>query len=260
MKLLLLGHNGLLGNAAMTFFGYLNFDIITISERWPSENFKNKIRNIEADFIINCIGAIPQKPTSRNTFRLINTDLPVWLDKNSNAKIIHPTTDCEFRGNSDISYRYYTTDHRDAADEYGISKAEASIFLEKDSIRTKIIRTSIIGIEIGSAYSLLSWFLSQNAPLNGYLGHYWNGVTTLEWCKQALGLMLEWNKRPLISQIGTSEMYSKYELLLLFRRVFRKDIAINKKETEIINKTLFPDLIAKSLESQLIELRQFYQA
>jgi dTDP-4-dehydrorhamnose reductase len=259
MILILLGHKGLLGNAALKFFTYLNFDVITIPHRWPSQQFKAKLQDTPADFIINCIGAIPQKPSSKDNFALINKDLPIWLDKNTARKIIHPTTDCEFRGTTDRSYRYRVTDTRDATDDYGISKAQGSMALEKESLNTKIIRTSIIGIENDSAYSLLSWFLSKNGTVDGYLGHYWNGITTLEWCKQALNLMLEWNRRPLINQVGTTEVYSKYKLLLLCKDVFNKSITVNQKETDVVNKTLLPDIIAKDLPSQLVELKQFYQ-
>ena len=52
---------------------------------------------------------------------------------------------------------YSETDKVDAKDLYGISKFKGEI----KSNNVLNIRTSIIGIELNSSYSLLNWFLSQ---------------------------------------------------------------------------------------------------
>ena len=136
MKILLLGHTGMLGNAVHQC---LNVKIETTDLRWPDDEFKSFIKNYEGDYIVNCIGAIPQRTDKFE----INYELPIWLEENSNCKIIHPGTDCE-------------TDN----DEYGVSKRKASSYLTVHGTNTKIIKTSIIGHEIDSKVGLLDWFLN----------------------------------------------------------------------------------------------------
>ena len=70
----------------------------TTTLRWPSDDFKKFLKFFASQknvFIINCIGAIPQQVNYFN----INTDIPIWLEKNISedlgCKIVHPGTDCE---------------------------------------------------------------------------------------------------------------------------------------------------------------------
>lgn len=103
-KVLILGHRGMLGN---TTYSYLSqfYTVDTIEYRWPSNEFRAYIETYKGDFIINCIGAIPQKTAVYD----INCILPVYLSKYSSCKVVHPGTDCE----SDST-------------PYGISKAIAT--------------------------------------------------------------------------------------------------------------------------------------
>ena len=60
-KILILGHRGLLGNAVYSYFKK-KYDVEVIRDyRWNSEKYKKRIINSNADFIVNCVGAIPQK-------------------------------------------------------------------------------------------------------------------------------------------------------------------------------------------------------
>lgn len=43
MKILVLGHNGMLGHMVIKYLSYLNIEFKIIKYRWPSINFKNKI-------------------------------------------------------------------------------------------------------------------------------------------------------------------------------------------------------------------------
>ena len=104
INILVLGHKGMLGHMVCRVFNQnSNYNILTISERFPNWN-ENLFNNV--DFVINCIGAIPQKTDNFD----INWEIPIWLNENTKCKIIHPATDCEF----DVS-------------NYGLSKKELLI-------------------------------------------------------------------------------------------------------------------------------------
>ena len=80
----------MLGNAVHKYFSQFH-EVDIIEHRWPSNEFIQYIKTYNGDFIVNCIGSIPQKT---NDFG-INSILPIYLDLNTNCKIIHPSTDCE---------------------------------------------------------------------------------------------------------------------------------------------------------------------
>lgn len=236
MKILLLGHTGMLGHMVKKYLTYKNIEVITNSERWP--NLKNTISDFNGDYIINCIGAIPQRATQFD----INWELPIWLDLNAPCKVIHPGTDCEIDN-----------------DNYGVSKNISGNYIRNLSKQTKSIKTSIIGPELSTNFSLMNWFLSQENEVFGYTQAIWNGNTTLEWAKQCLMLMKNWNDTIYHFDEITiySQNVSKFELLNIIKKIFNKDIKINPKDLGK-NKSLSGTIYTNDIESQLIELKKFY--
>lgn len=255
MKILILGHKGMLGHMVLKYFKKNNVSIETLEHRWPTNQFKNFIKKSNADYIINCIGAIPQKTKEWENFKLINIDLPIFLAETFKGKILHPTTDCEFNGKMKTNKFYSKNSVKDASDNYGISKAYASIILAKFK-NVKQLRTSIIGPEIYTKKSLMEWFINQKKEIHGFLNHYWNGITTLEWAKQSLIIINNWNKKPSVVQIGT-KVISKYKLLNLINAIYNLNKKIIPHKTEDINKCLKSDFKVKDLEEQIKELRAF---
>ena len=73
IKVVILGHKGMLGHMVHKVFND-NYEVKTITERFPNWN-KEMFDGV--DFIVNCVGAIPQKT---NEFD-INWQIPLWLDK-----------------------------------------------------------------------------------------------------------------------------------------------------------------------------------
>lgn len=259
MKILILGHNGMLGNAAFKYFNK-NHEIVTIEQRWDSDDFKISVQEADVEFVINCIGAISQKKFGDDYFELINVKLPEFLET-IDKKIIHPSTDCVFSGNIKPPQMYCKDDERDAYDVYGKSKAKIDKMIVDDFKNTKIIRTSIIGHEMQGHVSLLDWFLGtdENVELNGYCNYYWNGITTLQWCKVAEEIMRDWDFVPIITQVGT-EVMVKSNLLRLMGKIYGKSNKINDFEMRVtLNKALISDYPIQSTEKQLIELKKFYK-
>jgi dTDP-4-dehydrorhamnose reductase len=234
MRILILGHTGMLGNAVYAYLKQF-YEIDIINYRWPSAEFIDYIKTYDGDYIINCIGAIPQKT---NAFG-INSILPVYLDLNVKCKIIHPATDCE--SDNDV---------------YGISKRIASEWLLERGQHTYIFKTSIIGIELNSADSLLCWFLKQTNA-NGYTQAKWNGITTLEWAKQCKNIIE--NTHILEHTIFGTECVSKFELLNLIKDVFQHDIEITPIDGIGKDKCLVADIKLVDIKQQLVELKEFYK-
>ena len=236
MKVLILGHKGMLGHMVHKFFESKGIECVTTSCRWPTSCFKNFVQKFEGDFIINCIGAIHQRTDQFN----INWELPQWLDENLSTKIIHPGTDCEMDD-----------------DDYGNSKRIAAEWIKEKSKNTKIIKTSIFGPELNTKASLMEWFLSQEGEVNGYSEYYWNGNSTLTWAQYCLYLMFHWDELP-TENILEGECISKYNLLLLLKEVYSKNITVNPVDTPIFNKCLVGTVKTLPLKEQIIALKEFY--
>jgi len=238
MHILILGNKGMLGTAIWKYFkrNHREYLLETTEERWPDNKFFEDIDNFNGDYIINCIGAIPQKAGKYE----INYKLPVWLDKNVNCRIIHPGTDCEMDD-----------------DDYGISKKKATDYMIRHGSKTKILKTSIIGHEKTNNFSLLDWFLNSESEVSGFSRVYWNGNTTLEWAKQCYNLMMKWNKYKIVTVLFT-ECLSKYELLKIIKKVYNKNIIINAKSDIVSNKCLKGDIKGPLIEQQLEDLKLFY--
>jgi len=236
MKVLILGHKGMLGHMVYKYLSTKDCEIVTTDLRWPSDEFRNFVVDFNGDFVINCIGAIHQRT---NEFG-VNTDLPIWLDRlNKDFKIIHPGTDCEMDD-----------------DDYGNSKRAAAEYLIEKGQMTKIIKTSIIGPELNSKASLLEWFLNSEGEVSGYSEAYWNGNTTLQWAKICYNLMIKWNDYKQLT-IPTTGCVSKYDLLEIIKDVYEKDVLINIISDVKINKCLDGNLNTPSIKEQLLELRVF---
>lgn len=236
MKALILGHKGMLGHMVMKYLLDQGVRVTTTEHRYLTPDFADTVTDYRGDYIINCIGAIPQRTKDFS----INTDLPRWLDMLANTKVIHPGTDCEMD-----------------ADAYGISKKKARDYIVVEGQHTKIVKSSIIGPELNSTASLLEWFLNSEGTVGGYTKAMWSGVTTLEWAKQCWKLMNRWETYP-IENILQSTCLSKFDLLSLVKEIFNKDIEIEPNSTVEIDKCLVGTIETRSIRDQLIELKEYY--
>jgi len=235
MKLLILGSTGMLGHMVKKYLSDF-FELDTLLARWPDPEFEDRIKTSDADYLINCIGAIPQR-TDRFD---INFKLPIFLDKNFRGRIIHPGTDCEMD-----------------RDEYGISKKFARDYIVGEGTRTKIIKSSIIGPELSTKASLLEWFLNSNGSVKGYSKAMWSGITTLQWAKLCKNLIDDWDSFPK-ENIVESTCLSKYDLLHAIKSTFNKEIIIYPNDQVEVNKCLAGSLKVISIQKQLKELKEYY--
>lgn len=236
MKILILGHNGLLGNMVYSYFESKNYNIVTTDLRWPSTEFIIFVAKQEVDFIINCIGIIPQRKPDVELYNLVNHELPVWLDS-LDIKVIHPDTD------------------EPADTPYGLAKQLAR---ENVISNTKIIKTSIMGFEKGSSFSFLEWFLNSEGTVNGFTNQFWNGNTTLEWSKWSEKIMKDWYSYNKITTLANPDCLSKYDILVDIKRIFNKDINIVPMESKLgKDNCMVGDYVTTKLSDQLEEIKKY---
>ena len=105
-----------------------------------------------------------------------------------------------------------------------------------------LIRTSIVGPEVKPGRSLLNWFLEQeeDARVNGFTNHLWNGITTLAFARVVKSVIINNSYEDRIFHLTPKDTISKFDLLTLFKESFkRQDILIEPVEAEeIIDRTL----------------------
>lgn len=182
-----------------------------------------------ADYVINCVGLIKQKAKSLtlNEYHRLNTLLPLLindLSKELKFRYVQIGTDCVFSGQGS---RNLEKSIPDATDNYGISKYLSESYLDN----SLILRCSIIGKEVNGSSSLLSWFMSQekNLQLNGYVNHYWNGISTLQFANILRGIIQQEKFFIGLHHLIPANSITKYELLHLFRLEFKRfDLRIDK--------------------------------
>jgi len=246
MKIAILGANGMLGSMLVDYLSKYFEVVATIRSRGynPPKGVKlmyldatkdsdGQITHVIKDcqWVINAIGAIPQRVEGRIKFFLVNAKFPMDLIRLTRKPIIQVATDCIYSGQKG---NYIETDISVPADDYGKSKKEGEVIAPN----MHHIRCSIVGPE-KHRQSLLGKFLN-NEIRQGYTNHLWNGVTTLHFSKVCRGVIENNTSIPKMQHLVPADRVSKYELLKLFAQEFeREDIALQPTEApEKINRTL----------------------
>lgn len=259
MKILIIGANGMLGNACMNYFGASNdfevFGSIRAETKYSLDALKSDcvvisgvditnevsqrdlFKKVAPNVVINCVGVVKQREESEDAFQsiLINSLLPHQLARccdEYGAKLIHISTDCVFSGSKGVPYK--ESDISDANDLYGKSKFLGEI---PSNPNVLTLRTSIIGNELGGKRGLLEWFLSQNGECQGYTEAVFSGVPTLILAEAIESALKVQPKLSGLFQVA-SEPISKYNLLKLIAQVFGKKIKIIPNADLVINRSL----------------------
>ena len=263
-KLIILGSKGMLGQMVNKYFEKEDFDITCFDQRFEygkRSEYASFLKSLKSGYLINCIGRIRQKTNDITDLLFANTVLPSELRNtlHKDVILINPSTDCVFNGK--LGSPYPTGYEADAEDEYGWSKRLGEVVLEGRP-NTLVPRVSIIGPDSNPAgKGLLAWVKSNPAgtSIKGFTNHFWNGITTLEWCKQVHHFIKANQKFPFsLIQFGTKDQYSKYQMLLLFNEIFKLGLLVEPMETpESIDRRLLPDINCKPLPEQLLELVSF---
>lgn len=256
MKILILGASGTLGHkmiqignkAGYEMYGTIINDQEQLKIARPKStyylvnietekglNMLDKLISENFDIVVNCIGVINKKIKNPALTIYCNSVFPHLLAdicSRNNAKLIHISTDCVFSGKKIGAYT--EKDKLDALDLYGKSKELGEINYGYHLT----IRTSFIGREIlGEKTGLLEWFLSQSGEIEGYSNAIWSGFTTSELSHIIYNLIENLSDLNGIVQVA-SKPISKYSLLLLLKKYFKKDISIRENKNFKCNRSL----------------------
>lgn len=284
MRLLILGATGLLGNTIAKYFfdktGFQTFATLRHNSKLDLfekkyhpkltiiENIldyaetEKKIKNIQPDLLINCIGKT-NKEILKNfnkfeEFININSLLPHRLQNictDSGIRLIHLSTDCIFSGRKGF---YSEEDIADPADIYGRSK----LLGELDYGNTLTIRKSVIGHELLTKKGLLEWFLDQNNSIQGYKNVIFSGITVLELAKLIEKYIIP--KKDLKGILNISgESISKFDLLKIIADIYKKKIYIIPNEVIKVNRSLngsrFNKLTGYRVKSWPLLIKDMYE-
>lgn len=237
MKIYVFGHKGMLGRYVYTYLKSKKYEVEGIGRDQldvsKSDYSEPQIRDIlrhkglkQGDVIINCIGTIKPMVDKYGTLNAIkvNSLFPHMLAnvcEFERYKMIHITTDCVFSGKNGS---YDEKFPHDCTDVYGKTKSLG------EPENCTVIRTSIIGEEIGTSRSLLEWVKSmKNKTANGYTNHYWNGLTCLQVAKVFEDIIVNnkyWNG---VRHIF-SDIYTKCALLNAISHIYELNITVNPVE------------------------------
>jgi dTDP-4-dehydrorhamnose reductase len=221
-----------------------NHEVVNLNVAKYTKDAADDIKNeavskklAEADYIVNCIGAIKpvvDKSTDEEV-RAINMAFPTVLAERTGKPFCQVSTDCIFSG---ATGGYLENDPPSATDRYGISKANGDINLadssvNKNTVKTLILRTSIIGPEIYNKHSLLEWTIkNKGKKVDGWTNHMWNGITTLQWAKCLQTIIMKKLFEPGLRHLYSPGAVSKYELLQIIDKAFKLNLDINPVEAK----------------------------
>jgi dTDP-4-dehydrorhamnose reductase len=193
--------------------------------------------SVKPDAVVNAVGIVKQRDEARQAVPSIqvNALFPHQLADlcvERAIRVIQISTDCVFSG---FRGNYSEIDVPDPVDLYGRTKLLGE--LNRPGCLT--LRTSIIGWQLNTFSSLLSWFaLQRNKRIKGYRKAIYSGFSTTV-LAQLIGDILQ--TRPDLNGIYqvSSEPISKYELLVKLRDVLGwNDIIIDPDDQFFCDRSL----------------------
>lgn len=270
MKIAVLGVSGMLGSQLFKTALDRGLDVIGIARNvdklskifgklsenrlFKLEDVKNFssleviLKDINPDYLINCIGIVKQSNLSRNHLEsiTINSLLPHVLEQlgeKLNFKLIHVSTDCVFDGKNGS---YTEKDFSSATDLYGLSKLLGEVSYGKGIT----LRTSIIGHEISeNKHGLVDWFLGTSTAVKGFKKAIFSGLTTYELSKVILEKVIS-SDLPAGTYHVSVEPINKFDLLSLVNEVYDLKKEILPSDDLVIDRSL-----DSSVFSQLVDYK-----
>ncbi|MFR9060917.1 SDR family oxidoreductase [Eubacterium callanderi] len=270
--ILVIGASGMVGHVISLYFKEKGYEVATLTR--SQKIFKDTIlldlkdeltlktflEQNDFDIIVNCSAIlVHQSEESKNNAVFINSYIPHFLEafyKDSATKIIQLSSDGVFNGDKSP----YEEDRKpDTTTFYGKTK----ILGELDNPKDLTIRATFFGPNFHNGNnSLFHWFMTQKGLVKGFEAVILNGVTSLE-AAEFIEYAIE-NELTGIKHLGTSNAYSKYELLQNIKKVFNKTEIQIIKDTEIqSDHTLvlsdYYGYSIKTLEEQLLRLHDWME-
>ena len=195
------------------------------------------IDTIKPDAVVNAVGIVKQRDEAKQAVPSIqvNALFPHQLADlcvQRGIRVIQISTDCVFSG---FRGNYSEIDVPDPVDLYGRTKLLGE--LNRPGCLT--LRTSIIGWQLNTFSSLLSWFARQRSKhIKGYRKAIYSGFSTTV-LTQLIGDILQ--TRPDLSGLYqvSSEPISKFDLLVTLRDILGwSDIVIDPDDQFFCDRSL----------------------
>jgi len=266
MKVYVFGYTGMLGRYVFTYLKEKGFDVVGISrnEIDATEYTEEELRAVlfhngfkKDDVIINCMGTIKPQVDKLGTLPAIkvNSVFPHYLSnvcENDGYKMIHITTDCVFSGKDGL---YKENSPHDCIDVYGKTKSLG------EPLNCTVVRTSIIGEEVGQSRSLIEWIKSmKDKSANGFTNHNWNGLTCLQVAKVFEDIIVNNKYWKGVRHVFSPNILTKYELVKTVSDIY--DLNIKVVPVEAVGKcdrsmsTMYDDykFDIPTIEEQIEEL------
>lgn len=235
MKIFVLGSNGMLGHVVSRYFKEKSMTVADVTRKdldamWDVDRIDWAIRSwgITAhDTVINCIGLVPQVCTDANLQYVINGIFPHNLAIGLaayDARLMHISTNCVYSGEEVRAYNphgYTEYDMPLPTDVYGRTK-----YLGEPVCTAMVIRTSVIG---PGKQGLYNWCTTASKPIEGYVDHYFNGLTTLELASRLHQIVINNSFNMGIHHLHSPNTVSKYDLIREIHRVSRNQQVLPRK-------------------------------
>tara|TARA_R110000765_G_scaffold85620_1_gene165086 strand:- start:21 stop:812 length:792 start_codon:yes stop_codon:yes gene_type:complete len=229
VKILVLGSAGMLGSQVVKTLTEKGYQVTSFTRK-DFDAYKDNVNQIYAtlrdhDYVLNCIGVIkPFMEKSLVTSVSVNAVFPRQLANyikkmELDIKMIHITTDCVYSG---AHGSYLESSPHDALDMYGKSKSLG------EPENCMVIRTSIIGEELGEGASLVAWVKSmEGKTIDGYKHHKWNGVTTATYADVIDQIIQKDLYTPDLFHVYSNTL-NKFDLMHLFNDRYNLGLTINE--------------------------------
>jgi dTDP-4-dehydrorhamnose reductase len=258
MRILILGGNGMLGHQLCrilsetmevwaTFREAPHPFVAEPAQRRLEDVFvENSARlgeimdSVHPDAVVNAVGIVKQRDEAKHAIPSIrvNALFPHQLAELCAARgirLFQISTDCVFSG---LKGKYTEMDDPDPVDLYGRSKLLGE--LNRPGCLT--LRTSIIGWQLNTFSSLLSWFaLQRGKRIKGYRKAVYSGLSTAVLAR-LIGDIIE--RHPDLEGLYhvASEPIDKFDLLMRLREALGwKDVSIDPDDEFICDRSLNGD-------------------
>ncbi len=211
-------------------------DRVRVTDPSDEKKFRTLLDELRPSAVVNCIGAVKQAGTPDDAMWEVNGKLPHRLAAvcaEYDVKLIQVSTDCVFSGKRG---KYGESDTPDPVDSYGESKLAGEV-----GAPHLTVRTSIIGLELGTHRSLLGWFLNlpHGAHAKGYTRAIWSGLATSALAPLLLDFAVGKHAHVTGLLHVAGEPINKYDLLCKAASAFhRTDIAISPQDEFVCDRSM----------------------
>jgi len=256
MRLLVVGGDGMLGHRLLAQLGpvhevrvtlrrplaaYAGHGLYSEANAEPGIDVRDfgavldVLDRFRPEAVVNAAGIVKQRPEARSAVPSIevNALFPQRLAaacRRAGARLVHLSTDCVFSGRRG---GYTEADEPDPQDLYGRTK----LLGEVDDGACLVLRSSIIGLELGNRLGLVEWFLAQQGPVRGFRHAVYTGLTTAEMARVIDRVLA---KHPELAGLWhvAAEPVGKDDLLRSLAAHLGRDVEVRPDETVRCDRSL----------------------